>query len=822
MSAAAGGQGAPPYGHGYPPGPSAPPPGPGAPYPGSHSGSSAATARARPNLARKLQLLERAGPWIVVTLLAGGALVGVMLLATAGDDPEPFRGHSGPALMMAVLCLATTVLAVFYSMRKRALQERLGGGTMTMWLWLHVSLGVLALLAAVLHAGWSAFTPTFSSGKLVFAIFVMLTGSGIVWRLAYRVVPPRAAPKIGNYSQVGSSVRAEQQLLEIEKLAAGRSPQFHELKAWVTAQEPPQDRFQHAVASLPDPADRAALAEVLGLAQSRRRALARHDMQARYTRLLSMWRYFHIPLTLLLLPALVIHIIGATYLPARLLPIGAVPFSGLSGFASSEDCKGCHLTIYEQWRTSMHAHALTSPVTIAQNNQVVRNELGRKPSPDPQMFCVNCHAPVAAAMVSDPKLPLERLDYSDALLSEGISCVVCHQYTGGSKPGSGGFSKYRDSLEPGPVMYGNLSKPVGNGYHENGTTPLHKQPQAMCQNCHNVHFDRNADGRVEKAVDLVLQSTDEEHQEYVAEGGTGTCITCHMPIVQGKRRAADDAIVPLEQDYDAPARVLHDHSFVGVDYPIDEVPKRDPHRDKRERLLRSAAKLDIEPGSVSAGGGSVGFRVSVKNVGAGHNLPTGFAFARQMWLEVTVTDGNGSVLGSSGQVSGSATDLCDANTLEDQGNPMTRFVQGCSAPDPQLVNFQAKLVDRTEPAKKNGELVRNEKGELVNAQPEGSEETWLQKLDGGVVARVRPSDKQVLTTIGPNDTRTFAYRIPLSRAGGGKTTLTVRLLFRNLPPYFLRALAANQPADEQPKLGPLIPNLQIVEMAVDRETLSGF
>jgi hypothetical protein len=812
MSAAAGGHGGP-----YGPGPAPPPPH--APVPPA---TTAASARARPNLARKLQILERATPWVLVTLLAGGALVAIMLVATAGDDPEPFRGHTGPALMMAALSVATTLLAVFYSMRKRGLQERLGqgGGTMMMWLWLHVSLGLLALLTAVLHAGWSAFTFTLTSGKLVFGIFLVLTGSGIVWRLAYRVVPPRAAPKIGNYSQTGSLGRAEQQLLEIEKLAAGRSPEFHQLKAWLIAEEPSQARFAQAVATLPDPADRAALAEVLSLAQSRRRALKRHAMQARYTRLLSMWRYLHVPLTLALVPALVIHIIGATYLPARVLPVGAVPFGSLSGFAPSEDCKTCHLSIYEAWATSMHAHALTSPVTIAQNNQAVRSELGRKASPDPQQFCVNCHAPLATAIAGQALLPLERLDYDDDVLSEGVSCVVCHQFAGGSKPGSAGFAKYQDDLVPGPVMYGNLDRPVGNGYHQSASTPLHKQPQTLCQNCHNVHYDRNADGRVEKAVDLVLQSTDEEHQEYVAEGGRGTCITCHMPVVVGKNRAADSALIPFEQDYDAPARVIHDHSFVGVDYPLDEVPKRDPHRDKRERLLRSAAKLEIEPGSVSGFGGGVSFRVSITNVGAGHNLPTGFAFARQMWIEATVTEAGGRVLGSTGLVSNSSGDLCDANTMDDPSNPMSRFVVGCSASDPQLVNFQAKLVDRTEPAKdKRGELVRNEKGELVNSQPEGAEETWLQKLDGGVVARVRPLDKQVMGTISPNDTRTFSFRLQTLAPRSGAATLTVRLLFRNLPPYFLRALAANQPADERPKLGPLISNLQIVEMASQKQTV---
>jgi hypothetical protein len=406
--------------------------------------------------------------------------------------------------------------------------------------------------------------------------------------------------------------------------------------------------------------------------------------------------------------------------------------------------------------------------------------------------------------------------YDDEALNEGVTCVVCHQFTGGSEAGSAGFAKYRDDLQPGPVMYGSLDNPVGNSFHESATNAIHKTPQQMCRNCHNVHYDRNKDGRIEKATDLVLQSTDEEHQEYVAEGGKGTCLTCHMPVRQ-KARAAEEAIIPLEQDREAPGRVVHDHTFVGVDYPLDEVKKRDPHRPNREKLLRGAAKLELDPSGVAAVGGTVSFKVNITNVGAGHNLPTGFAFARQMWLEVVVTDPSGAVVGSSGRLATNDSDLCDASTMDDVGSVMARHVKGCDASDPQLVSFQAKLVERTEPLRdKNGALARNEKGELITAQPEGAEETSLQRLDGGVVLRERPFDKQKMGTIAPNDTRSFSYRLPVR---GRPAALTVRLMFRNLPPYFLRALAAGQQKDEEPQLGPLIPNLQVVEMASVKQQL---
>src|SRR5258706_16170731 len=101
----------------------------------------------------------------------------------------------------------------FYSLRQRALQERMPflKGTMMTWLSLHVWLGLLALGCAVLHAGFGLMSASFTSGKVLFFFFALLALTGVAWRLVYAFVPPSAAPQIGNYSQLGSAKRAETQ-----------------------------------------------------------------------------------------------------------------------------------------------------------------------------------------------------------------------------------------------------------------------------------------------------------------------------------------------------------------------------------------------------------------------------------------------------------------------------------------------------------------------------------------------------------------------------------------------------------------------------------
>ncbi len=765
-----------------------------------------ATAPGLPRLARERAALETPWPWLGVGLVASAALVGAVLALG-----EPVRGYTITGLAAGGVTAAACVAAAVYALRKRSLQERwpIGRGTMAMWLWAHVAVGLVAIVALVAHAGFGLVSPIASSGKALALALLGIALSGVAWRLVYAIVPPIAAPRVHNYSRAQSLDRAEQQRTEIEKIAAGKSTAFQELRAWIVANDPSPPRVVQAGASLP-PAERADLEEVRRLASSMRRALERHRLQARYTRILQAWRVVHVPLTFALAPLLVVHVVGALELPATLLPVGDVPLAAFSGFAPSSECRQCHRAIYDQWSTSMHAHGLKSPVTIVQNNALLRAELDGQASPDPRQVCVNCHSPVGAALARQAKLPLARDGYDAAHLEEGVSCSSCHQQSAAPASGAGALSRFQRGLVPAGPQLGPIGSPVGNAFHQSATTPVWRAPESLCLSCHDVHYDVNGDGKIVKGIDLVLQQTNQEHEEYRAEGGGATCIGCHMPALAGRTRVAEAASIPFEQDEEAPPRQVHDHSFVGVDYPLDEVEKRDPHKEDRAALLRGAARIALEEGGVVRG--ALTFKVSITNSGAGHNLPTGFAFARQLWLEVKVADAGGTPLFTSGVLAAPTDDLCDAGTIDDPRNPMIPHLSGCSGSDPQLVSFQQKLVDRIDVARDaGGQRVVNERGELKPIQAEGAKEVAIQHLAGGPVARVRPLDKQALTTLGPNDTRTFEYRATLP-AGVAGATVSVRLLFRNLPPYMLRALAAQQPAEEEPKLAPLIKNLQIVEL----------
>ncbi len=778
-------------------------------------GQGAARAQV-PVIRRTMRLFERQWPWILFAILATGGL-GFFALSILGGlfDGEyggrNLRGYTFAGLWLGGLSIALVVLTFLYSMRKRSMQEHmpLGKSTMMTWLWLHVYLGLLALFFAAAHAGFGLVSGGLSTGKVLFFVLGVIVLSGIAWRLAYRIVPPIAAPQIGNYAQAAMLRRAEEQLVEVEKIAAGKSPEFHSLKGWLLAELRSDAEVHQATARVP-PEEREDLAELARHAASRHRAMLRSKLQTHYVRLLQAWRVVHVPLTIAFLGLLFLHILGALDVPTRVIPLASVARSSLAGFAPADDCADCHKTIYDQWTGSMHSHALTSPVMIAQTNQDAKVTLAGQASPDPKQVCVNCHSPVAAMLLKEVTLPVD----DDQRMHEGVGCSTCHQWEGDSHPGIAGLTGWQDGLERGHVYLGPFANPVGNGYHQSDTSDVYKQAGGICVNCHDVDYDLNKDGKIIKGDDLVLQQTIDEWGDYQKAGGQGNCVTCHMPAL-ALTNAADAARIPFDQDMPAPPREVHDHSFIGVDYPLDQ--PNDPHKDARGALLQGAAKLVVDPTPAFAGG-QLAIKVSITNANAGHNLPTGFAFARQMWLEVKATDSRGETLLSSGVLSNNTEDLCDTTVLEDPARPARNLVHGCDKPDPELVLIQQRLVDHVQVARdKEGGKLKDARGDFVLEATDQAKETSLQYLTGGVVARKRPADGQKLSTIAPGETRTFVYKVPLPGHVVGQVTASVRLLFRNLPPYMLRDLDAHQGPGET-RLGGLIKNLQILEMAAQKVT----
>ena len=168
--------------------------------------------------------------------------------------------------------------------------------------------------------------------------------------------------------------------------------------------------------------------------------------------------------------------------------------------------------------------------------------------------------------------------------------------------------------------------------------------------------DDGGDGLID---DLVLQTTFDEWQDYVAffdEPGGFTdryadaeftndesnplgCMACHMPLGEEVEEPVVDygpGALPI------PDRFSRQHTFIGVDYDLDpELYEKSGYDEEdiaqvvaeRDALVQSAVTLQVVPGI--SDGTTLPVDVVVRNNLLAHGFPTGFAFARQFWLEVS-------------------------------------------------------------------------------------------------------------------------------------------------------------------------------------------
>ncbi len=468
----------------------------------------------------------------------------------------------------------------------------------------------------------------------------------------------------------------------------------------------------------------------------------------------------------------------------------------------------------------------------------------------------------------------------DAINKDGISCDVCHSVrSADERPELSGAGKLdiptgtRDDFGTvyGPLFDDPNPLPVRVHDIDQGEDGMWDDPivtSIACGACHNVKLDIDGDG-TSIAVDsddgdddgdfqlngneldnqdgtlddLVLQTTFDEWQDYVAGfddtigaedpvNGTNTidrplgCIECHMPSNPDN---AEEPVVDNAPGFlPTPDRPHRKHSFVGVDYDLDDAAYTDLGLPadtvneilaERAALLKSAITLEVTDPELSSDGTIETANVIVTNNLLGHSFPTGFAFARQFWLEVTATDSAGNEVClvnifpdsgitspcGSGQIDDPQAILpqCDPQSVADTagltladvangniqfGNPLP--VGEC---DPWLANFQKILTD----GDPDGDGVFTEVPyqsflpDIVKIRQRAvSIDGVFLKFDALQSVRLKDNGDG---TFSKQDTLSIPYQFDVSQLPAGEQiNVTATMHFRHLPPEFITALAAEQ------------------------------
>jgi hypothetical protein len=793
---------------------------------------------------------------MILAGLIGGAIVALALsmLKTAQDDggdaDAAFLLLAGTGLIAVVLMLLTA----FYSARKRrrVLQEHLPGTMMT-WLKAHVWLGLVATFAIVVHWWLYPINSRITSGKITLAILVVLVVSGIAWRIVYVTVPRGIPDKVGNLSLKDTRSRREQIEVEIEKTLAGASDDLRRLADELLRGKTKVAELDGRAATLAVQ-EQASWQELRALAERLHRYRGREPKQERYHRILQGWKLLHLPLAVALGAAIAIHVADVLGLDNKVFADEA------QAFPDSGQCADCHSDIVREWNLAVHSVAQTSPTTVAQTALALQQD------PNIGALCTNCHAPIGMQITPKDTFPLPG-EGGAPVVSEGITCWTCHSVSeipgelrGGQDDFPVGRAGDRDfGTVFGPPLGGDPPLPVPDHQTAQGFMTDELNTFQLCGSCHNVKADLEGDGfspfgdeeadesgndedgdgkldenelvevdddgdGIADAIDvdgsglfsdLVLQTTFDEWEDYLANDQAGVpCSTCHMPSSTGP--AVDDAPGNL----DLPDRTLHSHAFIGVDYDLEPghyaglgVGGGDATAEVlglREGLINSGVTIQAEVRQRDVSADFLLAEVTVRSGFIGHDFPTGFAFARQWWLEVSATTEDGEEVCltpidpatklpdpngiaspcSSGTIANPREDLkpCDPIEVADRfGTELNSTVQIVTPSplddcDPWLANFQKILTD---------------------GDPDGDGtfvEVPYQSLQPDIVKnQIRVADQQAMGALKPYDDkfntrgdddreRTFVYLFDVSEVGGQEVTVNVVMHLRHLPPYFLRAL----------------------------------
>ena len=326
--------------------------------------------------------------------------------------------------------------------------------------------------------------------------------------------------------------------------------------------------------------------------------------------------------------------------------IDSMWFEGLKpfrreAFISPDVCGRCHGDIHEMWDGSMHSSAFDDPLFRAASKLLIKDVKTEGERADAE-HCVACHNPVAYRS-GQVRGTSDNYDNVDEVTRNSLFCDVCHSITEIVHTTNTSFNTEPGNGEDDPGVKQGPRDDAAPMYHEAAYSEIHTSA-IICGTCHNV---------THLWYMTKLEGTYDEwyHSPYnLADPGKRVvCQDCHMRQAPGKPSTG----MTERPDYPGtsadmgPERPhIYRHNVVGGNaFVPDMLGHPEKSQLARERLTHAAA-LDIM--ADKQGKQLDRFTVRVRNEGAGHMLPTGVTEFRQMWLEVTVKDGKGRTVFSSG------------------------------------------------------------------------------------------------------------------------------------------------------------------------------
>ena len=297
-------------------------------YAAHKRGRATASADERRNADHESFLTHRNYRWLKV------ALVGTVLTAVgyvmADIQPRP-NGGSWYGYTLGTIGAALIVWLSLLGVRKRRITP--GSWSLKGWTSAHVYLGLLLIVVGTFHTG---FQLGYNVHTLAWVLMMLVIVSGIYGITAYSTLPEKLSANRGEMTReqmVASLGGIDRQLetaaqplaredadmviaaLEHDPFRAGvfarlGGRQRHDPTAEALAHISTSRAWSQDAASQDDNSAQQRVRALLGRRQSQLAQIRRH---MRIKALLEVWLYFHVPLTIALIGALIAHVISVFY-----------------------------------------------------------------------------------------------------------------------------------------------------------------------------------------------------------------------------------------------------------------------------------------------------------------------------------------------------------------------------------------------------------------------------------------------------------------------------------------------------------------------------
>ena len=328
---------------------------------------------------------------------------------------------------------------------------------------------------------------------------------------------------------------------------------------------------------------------------------------------------------------------------------------GPDELADPDYCADCHRDIAQRWASSAHRHSSLSDPFYAASLALGQQHR----TPDQMKFCGGCHDPLLLLTGRMDTHPTPSSPGADA----GITCLACHAVEAiDTRVGNASYRIADVEHYPGFGSDDPQERELGArlirtkpAQHVRSMAPEHLRTAEACLPCHKAHIPEALNGHRwlagQNDYDPWFDSGAGGHSArtfFPPAAEQKRCQDCHMPRIASDDPAAREGMVAdhafpgantaLPTVKDDPAWAARNAAFLGevlqVDVGAVEVAGT--------RTLAPATAVSVPPGADTT------VDVVVRNVGSGHLFPGGIADLREVWLEATVRDTEGTELLASG------------------------------------------------------------------------------------------------------------------------------------------------------------------------------